>query len=335
MPVATPLQPDYTSQSGTAYPLAIDASIAAARRLAWAFAPHEQSTPNMTVRLEAGPVLSGVTLTEVAAQSTGTITAPTTNPRIDRVVVDSVTGAVSVITGTQAASPAPPAITAGKWPVAQVLLQTSSTAITNSMITDERVLPMPLTAAAIGAVATTGNETIAGNKTFSGTTALQALLDISHASAGQIKFPATQNASADPNTLDDYEEGTFTIGLSFGGGTTGLTFSSRTAFYIKIGAKVYVWFSFVLSNKGSSTGVARLTGFPFTIANSADQFGVQTILVWQTTTTALVNMASIAEINATTALILHLTAAATVWTSSTDATFANSTQLQASFGFRV
>ena len=28
--------------------------------------------------------------------------------------------------------------------------------------------------------------------------------------AGQIKFPSTQNASADANTLDDYEEGTFT-----------------------------------------------------------------------------------------------------------------------------
>jgi len=48
------------------------------------------------------------------------------------------------------------------------------------------------------------------------TVAPQKLLDISGASAGQIKFPATQNASADANTLDDYEEGTWTAVLSDG-----------------------------------------------------------------------------------------------------------------------
>ena len=38
--------------------------------------------------------------------------------------------------------------------------------------------------------------------------AITGLTDISAATSGQIKFPATQNASADANTLDDYEEGT-------------------------------------------------------------------------------------------------------------------------------
>jgi hypothetical protein len=104
------------------------------------FRPHAEATPAMTVRLDAGKLFDGATLTNVAAQSTGAITAPVGNPRIDRVVVDRITGAVSVITGTPAGSPAPPAITAGKLPVAQVLLQTSSTVITDSMITDERVL---------------------------------------------------------------------------------------------------------------------------------------------------------------------------------------------------
>lgn len=139
MTVATFLQPDYTTQSGSAYPLAIDASMAVMKRIAAAFAPHAQSTPNMTVRIDAGTLQVGTTLTEVAAQNTGTITAPVGNPRIDRIVVDSVTGAVSVVTGTPAGSPSAPAIPAGKIPVAQVLLQTSSTSIANSMITDERV----------------------------------------------------------------------------------------------------------------------------------------------------------------------------------------------------
>lgn len=141
MPVSTPVQPKYSgtgAQTGTAYPLAIDAAIAAASRLAWAFAPHEQSTPDMTMRLEAGFVRYGSTASEVAAQSTAAFTAPAANPRIDRVVIDRRTGVVSIVIGTEAASPMPPAVPAGTRRIAQVLLQTSSIAITNSMITDER-----------------------------------------------------------------------------------------------------------------------------------------------------------------------------------------------------
>ena len=81
----------------------------------------------------------------------------------------------------------------------------------------------------------TGNETVAGNKTFTGTTATQALVDLSHASAGQIKFPAAQNASADANTLDDYEEGTWTPSI---GGTA--TYTAQAGTYTKIGRLVFI-----------------------------------------------------------------------------------------------
>lgn len=102
------------------------------------FDPHEASTPDMTVVVSAGRIQNGVTLTEVAEQTTATITAPTTNPRIDRVVIDNVTGVVSIIAGSEAASPVAPAVTLGKIAIAQILLQTSSTEITSDMITDER-----------------------------------------------------------------------------------------------------------------------------------------------------------------------------------------------------
>jgi hypothetical protein len=165
-PVGTWLNdPDFEAQLGTSYKTALDNALTVARRLVRAFAPHEQSTPNMTVRLDEGFIFSGGTLSEVAAQSTGTITAPVTNPRIDRVVVDNATGAVSVITGTEAASPSAPAITAGKTPVAQVLLQTSTTQITNAIITDERVTAAGLSAAVaevITAAWTLANPTITG-----------------------------------------------------------------------------------------------------------------------------------------------------------------------------
>ena len=76
------------------------------------------------------------------AQTTATITAPSVDPRIDRVVIDDTTGVVSVITGAEAASPVPPALTAGKLPVAQVALVVSQTAIVNADLTDERAWPL-------------------------------------------------------------------------------------------------------------------------------------------------------------------------------------------------
>lgn len=83
---------------------------------------------------------------------------------------------------------------------------------------------------------------------------------------GRIKFPATQNPSADANTLDDYEEGTWTPVLKFGGGVTGITYTTQVGTYTKVGRAVHIVFYLQLSNKGSSTGAATVTGLPFTSA---------------------------------------------------------------------
>lgn len=93
------------------------------------------------------------------------------------------------------------------------------------------------------------------------------LLDISNASSGQIKFPSTQNPSSDVNTLDDYEEGTFTPGVTFGGASVGMTFSQQVGTYIKIGRLVFISAAFTFTAKGSSTGTFLLTGLPFASLN--------------------------------------------------------------------
>jgi hypothetical protein len=61
------------------------------------------------------------------------------DPRIDRIVIDDVTGIVEDITGAEAISPVPPAIPVGKLPIAQVSLLITTTEITNADIVDERV----------------------------------------------------------------------------------------------------------------------------------------------------------------------------------------------------
>lgn len=104
-------------------------------------------------------------------------------------------------------------------------------------------------------------------KVDSGTCHLGGLVDISGSSAGQIKFPATQNASSDVNTLDDYEEGTFTPSL---GGST--TYTTRTGVYTKIGRMV--WFDITLTVNVIGTGsTTTISGLPFTAAAGGD-FGI-------------------------------------------------------------
>ena len=81
-----------------------------------------------------------------------------------------------------------------------------------------------------------------------------------------IKFPATQIPSADVNTLDDYEEGTFTPTISFDGDSTGITYSANEGSYTKIGNQVTVRLNIVLTDKGAETGGCRIEGLPFNVA---------------------------------------------------------------------
>lgn len=140
MTVATFTQPDNTSQTGATYKGAIDHSIMAMKRLADMFAPHQVATPNMTVQIDAGHVFDGTTLTELAQQTSATITAPSGNPRRDIVYIDRYTGAIGIATGTEAASPSDPSLPFNSIPIARVALTVGQTTITNADLTDIRSL---------------------------------------------------------------------------------------------------------------------------------------------------------------------------------------------------
>lgn len=95
----------------------------------------------------------------------------------------------------------------------------------------------------------------------SGTQAMTGKLDLG--TIGQIQFPATQDASADANTLDDYEEGTWTPVLGGAGGTSGQTYVGQIGRYVKIGRLVLAQFRIELSAKGTITGNVQIQGLPF------------------------------------------------------------------------
>ena len=78
-----------------------------------------------------------------------------------------------------------------------------------------------------------------------------------------ITFPATQTASSDANTLDDYEEGTWTPSLSTSISGT-ITTTDRSGTYTKVGNIVTVQGYFNVASVSSPTGDFRVGGLPFT-----------------------------------------------------------------------
>ena len=77
-----------------------------------------------------------------------------------------------------------------------------------------------------------------------------------------ITFPATQVASADVNTLDDYEEGTWTPTVR-GEGTAGTTtYTLQQGYYTKIGNTVFLYCS-VSYSAATGTGPLQIQGVPF------------------------------------------------------------------------
>jgi len=75
-----------------------------------------------------------------------------------------------------------------------------------------------------------------------------------------ITFPATQSAASNANTLDDYEEGTWTPVLKFDANTQTLTVSNAT--YVKIGRSVSINMGISWGSK-SGSGRVYITGLPF------------------------------------------------------------------------
>ena len=81
------------------------------------------------------------------------------------------------------------------------------------------------------------------------------------------------------NLLDDYEEGTFTPALEFGGAAVGLTTTVLAGEYTKVGRLVYIRINVRFSSKGTSTGDFKITGLPFTAASVAGGFSSQALTI--------------------------------------------------------
>lgn len=125
--------------------------------------------------------------------------------------------------------------------------------------------------AGVAAVATNGTES------FRADTSQNLLVGVTSANVNggvlQLKsgitFPATAVASTDVNTLDDYEEGTWT---PTDGSGAGLTFTVYSATYTKIG-RVVMFEASIFWPSTASALPTKVSGLPFASASGDDNTG--------------------------------------------------------------
>jgi hypothetical protein len=265
------------------------------------FYAEQQSTPDDTIAIYAGVVYFGITKVEYAGLDIvdlgtggGFETTALTASYYNKVLFTiNSSGTLEATEGTEhavLASVVEPAIPAGKFPICMVSVQDDGTATAGTILTIEQseikqlqgvnaiaktIATDTIWAAAGDLVQGTGNDT-AAVLTKGGALALLRMNSgataVEWGTGGQIAFPATAVPSADPNTLDDYEEGTWTAGISFGGAAVGVTYAGQAGTYIKIGRKITCVVHLVLTSKGSSNGNAAVTGLPFSVTGNVAAF---------------------------------------------------------------
>ena len=139
----------------------------------------------------------------------------------------------------------------------------------SSSITGETSILLSPTGGIIFSASTLGSPSAVLTVLNQGTVQAATTISVGNAtpslSGAGITFPATQSASTNANTLDDYEEGTWN---PTDGSGAGLTFNILAATYTKIGRAVTVIIDmqYPITANGLDTVITNL---PFTVLNPA------------------------------------------------------------------
>jgi hypothetical protein len=115
-------------------------------------------------------------------------------------------------------------------------------------------------------IGTTVTATTLQATTATVTTLVATSLTVSSAinlTGGQIAYPSARNASADPNTQDEYEEGNTAVTLTASTGTITLQSTQDTLSYTKIGRFVNYTGQVVVASVSAPTGSLILSGLAF------------------------------------------------------------------------
>lgn len=138
-----------------------------------------------------------------------------------------------------------------------------------------------------------------------------------------ISFTNTSK-TINPTTQSCVNSASFTPVLKFGGGTTGITYSTQVGRYIRNGNCITFAIALTLTSKGSSTGVATITGLPFTSANDGNTYDFPTTFLSITAATATYFFSDMAAASSTLSLFFGV-ATTGGFTQLADTNFANGT----------
>ena len=145
----------------------------------------------------------------------------------------------------------------------------TDTFVDGNLVYDDAVTS-PATTYWLHTTATAGEVRIGNNDVWGMANAgMSSTAAVSVPLANGIVFPATQVASSNVNTLDDYEEGTFTPVVAFATpGDSSFTYATALGIYTKIGREVHVRvvLNFTTNAYTTGSGNMSISGLPFTPA---------------------------------------------------------------------
>jgi hypothetical protein len=128
-------------------------------------------------------------------------------------------------------------------------------------------------------------------------------------------------------TQATFNSTTFTPVLKFGGGTTGITYGNQYGKYYRVGNCVIFTIFIALTNKGSSTGSATITGLPFTSANDGGNYDYA-VPIWNITAATATSCIADLPANSSTLSLFFLVEAAGTITALADTNFGNSSTVR-------
>lgn len=160
-------------------------------------------------------------------------------------------------------------------------------------------------------------------------------LIIDGATSGTYVMPAGANIEVIPLTTTQFKvttifaSGTFIPAITFGGGSTGITYSTQYGKFTKIGNIYTITVELVFSNKGSSTGTALLTGLPAAVNQDFSPI----ITAYNITLTG--QLYTILTSPGATTLQIYPISNGTIGSQLTDAAFANNSVLRFTGSYHV
>jgi hypothetical protein len=177
------------------------------------------------------------------------------------------------------------------------------------------------------------NGTVAyvNNQTFTGTTTVNVL----SVTGGQIAFPATANPSAGANTLDEYEEGTFTPAWTGSSVNPAIGNGSLTGRYTKIGRVVQATVTMVTGSTSTYGTGFYGWGLPFAAVDVSTTVELTGLSMMANDVSTTLRYQGLAVVITSTTMGAFVPDSATLWQSTSPFTWATGDRLFFSLSYQA